>query len=284
MFNGTNDRLQNLNKLNYVYKYLQASKTHLKVLAIKGNNFEHEGFEYEFLSDHSGRVAFNPNFTSVSCLGQITRDQIQDLVSNPPDAQIELFSPIKMITAMDQKRRELAEAVKRNGELDESLQKAQKQYAGAVKIQEYYQARIETLEAERDRLLIVGNGYEVALQRARGQLLENYCVVDENNNIIEAKTDGWGWHFLSWLPFAGNIMLERKIQSEKRVAEIAKQIVADTTTTTTTTTSTTQQACSNNNGQARSNSGVQARNNNDAQPTRNSDALPIQCDSDAIDM
>jgi len=223
MFNGTNDRLQNLNKLNYVHKTLQGSETHLKVLAIKGNNFEHEEFKYMFLTDHTGRFTYNSNFKSLSCTGQITREKIKEEISNNlPENSIELFSPIKLISALEKKKKDLENALIRNNELDESLMKSQKENAANWKL-------YETLKQEYDRQVIVSQGYEMALQRARAMLLDNYCVVDEGGNVVEANTDGWGWHFISWLPFAGNVMLERKRQSEKKIAEIAKSITKTST-------------------------------------------------------
>jgi hypothetical protein len=214
MINGTNDRLQNLNKLQYVYKSLQNTKDHMKVLAIKGNNFDLEGFKYEFLTDHTGRVTFNTNFTPASCVAQITRDQVYELACAAPNEKISLFSPIKMIEALAKKNEDLDAALKRSGELDDSLMTTQKELNQAkLDLANTTKTLGETIteltnKYKRYKLkynteIVAAKGRDLNMQHRMGKLMAFFFSTTRDGKH-KRRTDGMGWwHLASWLPFAG---------------------------------------------------------------------------------
>jgi len=223
MINGTNDRIQNLNKLNFIYKSLQDNKTHLKVLAIKGNNFEHEDFQYNFLEDHNGNVKFNERFSAnKSCVARTTREKIFELMSALPTDQIALFSPVKLIEALNAKKRELKEATERISSLDTSLQTAQKAYASEGVKTQHLEKKVEELQRQYNDLVVTSTGESIKAQRRIGSLMDMFF--EEKDGQLEDKTDAWGWHLLSWLPFAGNVLLEKKRTYERRAGELIKSL------------------------------------------------------------
>jgi hypothetical protein len=243
MINGTHDRLKNLSKLLYVLKSLQVTQEHTLVLAIKGNNFEDDNFKYHFLLDHTGKFQFNNHFLSSSCVGQLTREQVYNLVCACPSEKIPLFSPIKMIAALTTTKVELEKTLKCKEELGENLattkveleekmvelektkvdlekmkvaladsrkrcealdDNLQKAQKNLASATTNYDNTVKKMQEEKDEIILQADNHDLNIQRRMGELLDLFFDREEGN---APKGNNRGWHAISWLPFAGSKIL-----------------------------------------------------------------------------
>jgi len=228
--NGTNQRPDNLSKLNYVYRSLsdlsRGSKTDIfKVLAIRGNNFEEQNFKYDYLEDHLGRFQFNTCFdNNSSCAGKITREKVYELVcSLKKHQQYPLFSPIKMIEALALKKEELRLSEKQVSQLKKKLRENEDEVLRLrIQVNQFQSALIDT-ERNFESFKINVERSDLQSKQSRAELV-TYFVKKDKRGRPSTRSDSAGWHCLAWLPFAGSFILESKRNSQKDASSIVQRL------------------------------------------------------------
>lgn len=212
MINGTSERVKNLNKIYWIYKSIKGKENNFKVLAIKGTDFNADNtceIKYEFLKDPKEKYKYAPG--NNACTKAVTYSDVDEYLHNISDEQISLFSPFELIQKLDEKNAQIKELQTDLTTLRDQVSDGEKALHHMTEKEKETSSKVNTLEINMQ-------SKEIEYQRKISSLIDFFFKKDQDGNYYSRKESG-AFHLISWLPFAGNVVLALK-RAEAEKAEL----------------------------------------------------------------